>query len=147
MARLVNKSYLYRKPKGGSFTELIAVVDSPDFGGEPETVDVTTQKYTKRRYINGLQDSSSLTFTAWYTLDDVTTLQSIKEADESISDPDDLATYRYLVGDDGEHGCYEWQGKLDWYLNSAAPGDAQQISITISDEGDTEMKWYAAPPS
>lgn len=141
MARLVNKSFLFRKPKSGSYSELMAVVDSPDFGGEPETVDVTTQRDTKRRYINGLQDSSSLTFTGWYTLELATTLQSIKEDDESITDPDDMATYQYRIGDNGEHGVYEWQGKLDWYLNSAAPGDAQQISVTISDEGDTELTW------
>lgn len=145
MARLVNKSFLKRKEAGQNkeFVELIAVVDSPDFGGEPETVDVTTQKDTKRRYINGLQDSSSLTFTAWYTKEDATALQAIKEADEAISDSADLATYQYQIGEDGEHGIYEWQGKLDWYLNSAAPGDAQQISITISDEGDTELTWKA----
>lgn len=136
MARLVNKSFLYREG-----VKLVDVVDSPDFGGEPETVDVTTQSDTKRRYINGLQDSSSLTFTCWYTKETADTLNDIKIADKSITDPADMAKYEYLIGENGEHGVYTWYGKLDWFLSSAAPGDAQQISITISDEGETELTW------
>ncbi|MBR3645992.1 MAG: hypothetical protein IKN54_06200 [Lachnospiraceae bacterium] len=144
MARLVNQSFLKIKgPSDSTFTELVAVVDSPDFGGEPETVDVTTQTDTKRRYINGLQDSSSLTFTCWYTEETASTLESIKQADKSITDPAQMNTYQYQIGVNGEHGIYEWKGKLDWYLASAAPGDAQQISITISDEGETELTWSA----
>lgn len=144
MARLVNQSFLkYKAPGGSSFTELVAVVDSPDFGGEPETVDVTTQADTKRRYINGLQDSSSLTFTCWYTEETASALEAIKTADKSITDPAYMNTYQYQIGTNGEHGIYEWKGKLDWFLASAAPGDAQQISITISDEGEDELHWSA----
>lgn len=139
MARLVNKSFLYRN---GS--KLFDVVDSPDFGGEPETVDVTTQSDTKRRYINGLQDSSSLTFTTWYTAETADDLEEIKQADKSITDPAEMAKYEYLIGENGEHGVYTWYGKLDWYLSSATPGDAQQISVTISDEGETELTWSAS---
>ncbi len=147
MARLVNKSFLKRKASSAqAFSDLFGVVDSPDFGGEPETVDVTTQKDTKRRYINGLQDSSSLTFTTWYDAELCATLDSIKTADASKTGTDSLDTYQYQIGDNGEHGIYEWQGKLDWYLNSAAPGDAQQITVTISDEGDEELHWVAPTP-
>ena len=142
MARLVNQSFLKIKEYGeSSFKDFIDVVDSPDFGGEPETVDVTTQKDTKRRYINGLQDSSSLTFTTWYTEETADKLETIKQADKSITDPTQMNTYQYQIGVDGEHGIYEWKGKLDWFLSSAAPGDAQQISVTISDEGETELTW------
>lgn len=144
MARLVNKSYLKYHGKGETtFSVLVEVVDSPDFGGEPETVDVTTQSDSKRRYINGLQDSSALTFTCWYTPENAAALNAIKTADASITDPADMNTYQYQIGENGEHGKYTWKGKLDWYLNSAAPGDAQQITITISDEGETELEWSA----
>ena len=146
MARLVNQSFLKIKaPGASSFSDFIDVVDSPDFGGEPETVDVTTQSDTKRRYINGLQDSSSLTFTCWYTEENATRLNNIKTADKSITDPAQMNTYQYQIGENGEHGTYTWKGKLDWFLASAAPGDAQQISITISDEGETELEWNATP--
>jgi hypothetical protein len=145
MARLVNQSFLMYKgtASGASYSKLCDVVDSPDFGGEPETVDVTTQSDTKRRYINGLQDSSSLTFTTWYTEEVASALEAIKQADKSITDPANMNTYQYQIGTNGEHGTYTWKGKLDWFLSSAAPGDAQQISITISDEGETELTWAA----
>ncbi len=148
MARLINTNYLYRKASGGSYAELIAVVDSPDFGGAPETVDITTQRDTKRRNMNGLQESAELQFTAWYPDGDngFTALDEFKTADKATAyidaDHNTLSTYQYRVGSEtGEGGIYEWQGKLDWYLNSGTPGDVMQVTITISDEGPEEGHW------
>ena len=49
---------LYGKKKGATaFTELIEIKDVPDTGSEPETIEVTTLKDTRKSYIMGRQDS------------------------------------------------------------------------------------------
>jgi hypothetical protein len=50
----------------GSPTEITDISTVPEIGSDPEKVDVTTLKDDKKKSIAGLQDSSSLAFTAIY---------------------------------------------------------------------------------
>ena len=61
---------LYAKKKGETkFIELIEIKDVPDTGSDPEQIEVTTLKDTKKSYIMGRQDSPSQAFT--YNYDEV----------------------------------------------------------------------------
>lgn len=58
---------LYAKPSGGSWSELIEIKDVPESGSDPEQIEVTTLKRSKRAYVAGRQDSSIQNFTFNYT--------------------------------------------------------------------------------
>lgn len=57
---------LGKKEGESKFTELIEIKDVPDTGSDPEQIEVTTLKDTKKRYIKGRQDSPAQAFTYNY---------------------------------------------------------------------------------
>ena len=135
MAILANKGFLMRKEAGGSsFEKLVDITSFPKLGGEPEKVEVTTLSDIKKRYINGLQDTDSLTFGAWFDTSDYERLNEIQEAET-------VDTYQLWLGDEGKYGIWEWQGKLSVYLTEGSSGAAVGMSITISDEGEEELHY------
>ena len=59
---------MYAKANGASaYTELIEIKDVPESGADPEQIEVTTLKRSKRAYVAGRQDSPTQSFTFNYT--------------------------------------------------------------------------------
>lgn len=59
---------LFGKANGASsYTELIEIKDVPESGADPEQIEVTTLKRSKRAYVAGRQDSPAQSFTFNYT--------------------------------------------------------------------------------
>lgn len=59
---------LYAKKSGDSkFTELVEIKDVPESGNDPEQIEVTTLKRTRKVYVAGREDSPTQTFTYNYT--------------------------------------------------------------------------------
>ena len=59
---------LYAKANGASsYSELIEIKDVPESGADPEQIEVTTLKRSKRAYVAGRQDSPAQSFTFNYT--------------------------------------------------------------------------------
>ena len=59
---------LYAKASGAnSYTELVEIKDVPESGADPEQIEVTTLKRSKRAYVAGRQDSPAQSFTFNYT--------------------------------------------------------------------------------
>ena len=59
---------LYAKANGAnSYSELIEIKDVPESGADPEQIEVTTLKRSKRAYVAGRQDSPTQSFTFNYT--------------------------------------------------------------------------------
>lgn len=59
---------LYAKKSGETlYTELVEIKDAPETGSDPEQIEVTTLKRTRKAYIAGRQDSPSQAFTYNYT--------------------------------------------------------------------------------
>lgn len=59
---------LYAKANGAnSYSELIEIKDVPESGADPEQIEVTTLKRSKRAYVSGRQDSPAQSFTFNYT--------------------------------------------------------------------------------
>ena len=67
MAKCTNVTYLMQKKDADTtFEKLIDITEYPDLGGEKEKLDVTTLSDTKKRTINGIEDTGDLAFKAWY---------------------------------------------------------------------------------
>lgn len=59
---------MYAKAHGASgYAELIEIKDVPESGADPEQIEVTTLKRSKRAYVAGRQDSPAQSFTFNYT--------------------------------------------------------------------------------
>lgn len=130
IAMLTNKTYLMKKNSSSKWEEFIPITKYPQIGGEPEKIEVTRLKDTKKRYILGLQDSDSLSFEANYLKEDYKKLNAV-EVTETVN------TYRLCFGDTkGTDGCFEWSGKVVPYITEGESNAARKMSFTISDEGD-----------
>lgn len=123
------KTYLmYTTTSGGTYTKLVDIVDFPDLGGEPETIDVTTLSDPNRRYILGIQDTGVMNFTANYTHTDYAKIKALK------NDINYYAVYFGATGStpDGSNGKYTFSGYIDVFVQGKGVNEAQQMTISIA---------------
>lgn len=139
MALLTNKTYLFRSTDGSTYSEVCAITSYPDLGGAPETIDITTLRDGKQRSMNGLQAGEALEFGALYTVNDFTLLKGY-ESEDAVTD--EGYYYQVRFGDVlGSKGIWTWQGKLSVFAVGGEPNARRDMTITISDEGETELTW------
>lgn len=138
MAKCTNKTFIMHKPAGSEeFAKLIDITEYPDLGGTKEKIDVTTLSDTKKRTINGIEDTSDLEFKAWYEKSDYEKLLAIQEAGT-------LDTYQVWFGENGTDGIWEWSGIMAVYPNSGSSNAAREMTFSITDEGE-EALHYVEP--
>lgn len=129
-ALLTNKTFLMTKNEDGKWAELIPITKYPQIGGDPEQIEVTTLRDTKKRYINGLEDTQKMEYGANYTKENYALLKPIATSGE-------MKTYRLCFGDNlGTDGCFEWSGRMSLYISEGESNAARGMTFTISDEGD-----------
>lgn len=92
----------------GTFEKLIDITEYPDLGGEKEKLDVTTLSDTKKRTINGIEDTGDLAFKAWYEKADYKKLLDLQEAGK-------VDKYQLWFGEEGVDGKWEWAGVMAVY--------------------------------
>lgn len=63
-----------------TYTEVAGVKAIPEFGGDPERIDVTTLKDTKRKYVRGIEDVENLEFAIVYQTENFTELDALVAA-------------------------------------------------------------------
>lgn len=135
MAKCTNKTFLMHKaPEADEFTKLIDITEYPDLGGTKEKLDVTTLSDTKKRTINGIEDTADLEFKAWYEKADYVRLLEIQESGK-------LYTYQLWFGENGEDGIFEWQGIMAVYPTSGSSNNAREMSFSITDEGEEALHY------
>jgi len=138
MAKCTNKTFLMKKGASDTeFAKLIDITEYPDLGGAKEKLDSTTLSDTKKRTIDGIEDSADLEFKAWYDKDDYEKLLAIEDAGT-------VDTYQIWFGENGEDGIWEWQGKLSLYPNSGSSNAVREMTFSITDEGDEEMHYVSS---
>lgn len=129
-ALLTNKTFLMKKDAEGKWAKLVDIAKYPQIGGEPEQIEVTTLSDTKKRHINGLEDTQKLEFGANYTKTAYSKLNAIVASGN-------METYRLCFGDElGTDGCWEWSGRMALYISEGESNTARAITFTISDEGE-----------
>ncbi len=87
MAKCANVTYLMHEKADapGTFEKLIDITEYPDLGGEKEKLDVTTLSDTKKRTINGIEDTGDLAFKAWYEKADYKKLLDLRKQEKLIN--------------------------------------------------------------
>lgn len=119
---------LRHKGTGATYTKLVDIKDFPDLGGAPEMLETTTLSDSMQTYIEGIQSSEALEFTANYTKTDYETLLDLKGNEESF------AVY---FGDTGANGIFYFKGYLSVRVNGG--GVNEVVGMTISIAPSTEI--------
>lgn len=122
MARSTYGIFLMHKT-GDAYAKLIDIKDFPDLGGAPEMLETTTLSDAMQTYIEGIQSSDALEFTANYTKEDYTALKELKGKKES---------YAVYFGDEGVDGKFEFDGYLSARVNGGGVNEVVGMTISIA---------------
>ena len=125
--------YLMKGTKGTNdaitYAKLVDIKDFPDLGGAPEMLETTTLSDGMQTYINGIQSSDALEFTANYTKTDYTTLAALKDTRTPFA--------VYFGADtsgapDGSNGKFTFEGYLSVRVNGGGVNEVVGMTISIA---------------
>ena len=115
--------FLMHKGTGGQYEKLIDIKDFPDLGGAPEMLETTTLSDAMQTYIEGIQSSDALEFSANYTKEDYAKCNALKGKKE------DYAVY---FGEEGANGKFEFGGYLSARVNGGGVNEVVGMTISIA---------------
>lgn len=130
-------TFLMHSQDGETYTKLVDVVDIPDLGGDPETLDTTTLTDRMRTNILGLQSADVMAFTANYDVDDFDALKTIER--RTVTTPEYFAVW--LGGTDdgvnvptptGALGKFSFQGSLNVRLTGMGVNEVRRMTISLA---------------
>lgn len=115
----------------GPFTKLLDIKSYPDMGSEPDKIDTTDLSDTRyKTEILGLQETPDLSFEANYNL----------ETYERIVDMEGVHFFNLEMGQDGEHGIFEWSGEIDVYATGGGVDEVREMTVVLSAETEIKLK-------
>lgn len=116
------------------FTKLLDVKNTPDMGGEPEKIDVTTLSDSIRKYIGGVEDPSGNggSWTANYTAADYSKVKALEglQREYALWIGGTLNSGTGVVTPNGENGKWSWTGDIRIYKNGGEVNAAHEMTIT-----------------
>ena len=124
MARSTYGVYLMHKASTGStYEKLIDIKDFPDLGGAPEMLETTTLSDSMQTFIEGIQSSDALEFSANYTKEDFGKLNALKGKEEA---------YAVYFGEEGTNGKFEFSGYLSARVTGGGVNEVVGMTISIA---------------
>lgn len=118
-------SLMYKATDSGStYTKLIDIKEFPDLGGDPEMLETTTLTDSMQTYINGIQSSDGLEFTANYTSANYSAVDALADGKSH-----DFAIY---FGDEGAEGKFTFSGMVSVRINGAGVNEVVEMTVTIA---------------
>lgn len=126
-------TFLMHSTNGSTYSDLVPIVDYPDFMNEVNTIDVTNLQNSMHTYIMGLLDTGgSMDFTANY---DVSSYQAVKALDDGTAKH--LAIYfgGQIVGGavtpTGVDGIWKFDGQVKVGIVGKGVDEARQMTIHV----------------
>lgn len=138
MATITYKSFLMYSEDGTSYQKLLDIKDIPDgIISQKEQVEVTTLSDPERKYTKGIGEGSSdgLTFTCNYDLNDIKTVEGLKDKEMYFAvwfggtDPTTVGGVATPTGDLGKFGG---KGEVDYSINSGGVNDPLEMTVTVT---------------
>ena len=108
-----------------TYEKLIDIKDFPDLGGAPEMLETTTLSDAMQTYIEGIQSSDALEFTANYTTEGYTTLTADTIKGQKVP-------YAVYFGEAGANGKFEFEGYLSVRVNGGGVNEVVGMTISIA---------------
>ena len=123
---------MYRTTTAGTYAKLIDITSFPDLIPPKERIDVTTLSDYMRTYINGIGDTSEMSFNANYTPANYSAVKALEGHQ-----------YEYAVwfgasGDagsevpDGHMGVFEWTGDISAGISGGGVNEAVGMTINCT---------------
>lgn len=132
MATSSYKTFLMHAKTGTTYEKLVDIKDYPDLGGEPEMLQTTTLSDKMHTYVPGIQSLEGMSFTANYDKEVYTTLEALKDKDESYSVWFGGTESESGVTPTGEDGKFNFKGKLSVFVSGGGVNEVRNMTITIA---------------
>ena len=129
-------TFLMSSSDGSAYTKLLDIDAFPDLGSAPEQIDVTTLTDTFRHYINGVEDTGSLEFTAFYEPATFAALAALKDADTYFAVWFGGTKSGETVTPTGSKGKFKFKGFLSVFVSGGGVNDPVKMTITIAPSTD-----------
>lgn len=110
---------------GTDWEQLLPVKTTPQIGGEREQLETTTLDDDMQTFINGIQSSEVMSFTANYDSDQYDELKLLENKTEH---------YAVWFGNDGlgSAGKYKFKGQLSVFINETEVNGVVEMTINIT---------------
>ena len=109
--------------KSTAFERLVEIKDFPDIGGSRELLETTTLSSAMQTYIEGIQSSDALEFTANYTKTDYEKIVALKDEEQ---------TFALYFGDKGTNGAWYWKGTISVRVTGGGVNEVVNMTISIA---------------
>ena len=116
-------SLMYKAASSSEYEKLIDIKDFPDLGGAPEMLETTTLSDSMQTYIEGIQSSDALEFSANYTREDYAKCTALKGT---------KTAYAVYFGTEGENGKFEFEGYLSARVNGGGVNEVVGMTVSIA---------------
>lgn len=128
------KTFLMTSANGTTYTKLIDIKSYPDLGQAPEQLQATSLSDKQHVFVQGIQQTEALAFTANYTLADFRVVNAL----------DDGAVHHFSVwlgGTEnavgvptptGSEGKYNFDAYCSVYVNGAGVNEIVEMTITLT---------------
>ena len=123
--------YLMYK-SGSTYAKLVDIKDFPDLGGAPEMLETTTLSDSMQTYIEGIQSSDALEFTANYDKEYYKTLSDLKGTETIFAvyfGTDSTKTPPVPATTNGE---FYFKGYLSVRVNGGGVNEVVSMTISIT---------------
>lgn len=116
---------LMHSTDGTLYTQLLPVKTTPQIGGEREQLETTTLDDDMQTFINGIQSSEAMSFTANYDSDEYDALKLLENITKH---------YAVWFGNDGlgSAGKYKFDGQLSVLINETEVNGVIEMTINIT---------------
>ncbi len=115
-----------------SYEKLLDIKEFPDLGGAPENLDATTLSDSARVYVQGIQETEALTFTANYDPTAYAALVALKGSDENYAVWFGGTESGGTVTPSGNKGKFSFKGSLDVFVTGGGVNEVRNMTITIA---------------
>ena len=113
--------------------KLIDIKDFPDLGGKPEMLETTTLSDKMQTFIEGIQTSDGMEFTANYTKENMTAIEALKGQQVELAvwfGGDEAADG--TVTPTGVHGKFSFTGSVSAYVAGAGTNGVVDMKISVA---------------
>jgi len=133
-------TFLMKSSDGSSYSKLLDIDSFPDLGSAPEQIDVTTLTDTMRHYINGVEDTGSLEFTAFFDQATYATLAALYDTETYFAVWFGGTKSGSTVTPTGSKGKFEFKGYLSVFVSGGGVNDPVKMTITVAPSTDITFK-------
>lgn len=135
-------TYLLYSEKGkNSYKKLVDITETPDKGGAPEMIDVTTLSDKMKKSIPGIQSTAELKYPANYVPSEYAALKALEgqELDFVEALGGEFDDEGNLISA-GHEGANYFSGKMSVYMKGGGVNAVHGIEITIANTTTIEPK-------